>query len=33
MANMQLQAAGYSTLPLGDTEALVIDGGRQRIID
>ncbi|WP_341836974.1 Type 1 glutamine amidotransferase-like domain-containing protein [Chitinophaga pollutisoli] len=33
MANMQLQAAGYSTLPLGDTEALVIDGSHQRIID
>lgn len=33
LANMQLQAAGYSTLPLGDTEALVIDGGNQRIID
>ncbi|WP_341839018.1 Type 1 glutamine amidotransferase-like domain-containing protein [Chitinophaga caseinilytica] len=33
MANMQLQAAGYSTLPLGDTEALVIDGCSQRIID
>jgi len=33
LANMQLQAAGYSTLPLGDTEALVIDGCSQRIID
>lgn len=33
IANMQLQAAGYNTLPLGDTEALVIDGRNQRIID
>ncbi|RPD38228.1 Type 1 glutamine amidotransferase-like domain-containing protein [Chitinophaga barathri] len=32
-ANMNLQAAGYNTLPLGDEEVLVISGDDQRIIE